>query len=89
MTPLITGTLAVTFLWETLRTLSPWGLPVWLSPLIVFGVSLALGWPDWRFALAVAGAVGVLHSLLRDRVDSPRSSAMVRLGVGSRVPPLP
>lgn len=70
--------------WESALTISPWTPPTWSQPLLVFAVSLALSWPDWRVALACTGAVGLLHTLALGREVPP----MV-LPRRTRIPNLP
>jgi hypothetical protein len=69
--------------WESALVISPWTPPPWLQPVVVFGIALALSWPDWRVALAATGAVGLLHTMLRD--PGPEPVAVRR----SRIPRLP
>jgi len=86
---LLVGTLAVTWGWEALRTICLRSLPSWLQPLIVLGLALIFTWPDWHLAAGIAGGSGIVHALLRDKVDDTAQAVRIRRGVGSRVPPLP
>lgn len=76
--------LGVFGIWGSALSVVPWTPPVWTHPLFVFGLSLALSWPDWRVALASTGAVGLLHTLVLGREQAP-----VVLPRRSRVPNLP
>lgn len=90
MIQLLTGALAVFFVWEALYTAVPWTIPPWLQPVLVYGAALSLSWPDWRIALAVSGAVGLLH--VTTRLGGGTSGApkvMRRPGRAPRVPTLP
>jgi hypothetical protein len=89
---LILATLAVFFIWETVMSVAPWTIPHWLQPVLVYGAALAYTWPDWRLALAVAGAVGLLHVLIVDRrVTTSRGPVqqVQRPGRAPRIPTLP
>lgn len=89
MSTLVLGTLAVTWAWEALRML-PWGLPSFLWPFVVLALAVAFCWPAWHVAVAVAGASGIVHALLRDKTEAVRSQAVrMTRGIGGRVPPLP
>lgn len=88
MITLVLGTLAVTWAWEALRML-PWGLPSFLWPFIVLALALAFCWPDWHTAMAVSGAAGIVHTLIRDKTGVPTQAVRMTRGVGSRIPPLP
>lgn len=85
---LLAGTLAVTWAWEAVRTISPWGLPNWLSPLVPLACAMVFVWPDWRIAAAIAGAAAIIRALLKPLTDQPQQFRVTR-GVGGRVPPLP
>lgn len=64
MLSLVMAALAVFFIWEFVLVAVPWTIPIVLQPVLVYAAALAYCWPDWRTALAVAGAVGVLHVLV-------------------------
>lgn len=90
--------------WEYLLVLCPISLPALLQPLLVAGVAYGVSCiPDDRIlvVLAAAGAVGVLHSVVR-HLHEPSGPPMVLRrgrrsepspaplpGVGTRVPDLP
>lgn len=85
---LILAALAVFFVWESTLSISPWTIWPWLQPFLVYAASLAFCWPDWRTALAAAGAVGILHTVLR--LESGSATAAVTVQRPRRgVPPLP
>ena len=87
---LLLSCLAVFFAWEFVLVAVPWTIPPWLQPVLVYGAALAYVWPDWRFALAVGGGVGVLHVLTRSQAGGGRSPQVVRRpGRQPRVPDLP
>lgn len=94
--------LAVFWAWEVVRSLLPEQVPGILYPVIVGGLAYGAAEVDERLltAAAVAGAVGILHTLVRlagaAPVPSPvqlrmprRSRDPLPRGVGSRVPSLP
>jgi hypothetical protein len=83
MLTLVLVVLGLFGIWESALVISPWTPPAWLQPVLVFGVGLLLSWPDWRVALAATGAVGLLHTLIRER-DAP-----VTVTRRSRIPNLP
>lgn len=91
MVTLLLGALAVFFVWESLYAAVPWTIPAWLQPVVVYGAALAFCWPDWRIALAVAGAVGLLHVLTRIGGGGASGAPQVvrRPGRAPRVPNLP
>jgi hypothetical protein len=82
---LLVGTLAVTWAWEALRVLSPWGLPSWLLPFALLGFGLIFSWPDWHLAVGIAGAAGVVQYLINARSEA----TAVQLQRRGRIPPLP
>lgn len=88
---LLLAVLAIFFVWETALSVAPWTIPAWLQPVLVYGAALAYAWPDWRFALAVAGAVALLHIVAVSR-GGPSGGApqmVQRPGRAPRVPNLP
>lgn len=90
MLELVIASLAVFWAWEAVLVVVPWTIPPWLQPLLVLAGAVAFCWPDWRVAMAAAGAVGLLHVAVRGAVSAPQAQAIrLRSGVGSRVPDLP
>jgi hypothetical protein len=87
MLSLLIASLAIFWAWETLTSLLPWYIPAWLHPAIVFAMSLGFVWPDWRTAMATAGAVALLHVLVRQAAPAPQAVRMATLR--NRVPRLP
>ena len=83
---LILASLAVFFVWEFVLSAYPWSIWPWLQPLLVLGGALGFCWPDWRLALAVAGAVYLLHVAVRRATDSPEPQVVRR---PTRIPTLP
>lgn len=83
MLALVLVVLGLFGIWESALVISPWTPPAWAQPVLVFGIGLALSWPDWRVALAATGAVGLLHTLVREQV------APVTVTRRSRIPNLP
>lgn len=87
---LLIAILAVFGIWEFLLVAIPWTLPPWLQSVVVYGISLAFCWPDWRLAAAVCGGVGLCHVFLRSLgSNDPPQQVVVRRQRGSNVPPLP
>lgn len=89
---LLLATLAIFFAWETVLSVVPWTIPPVIQPVLVYGAALAFSWPDWRFALSVAGAVALLHTVtvLRGGTGPQGPTQMVRRpGRAPRVPNLP
>jgi hypothetical protein len=87
---LLLSTLAIFFVWETVLSVVPWTIPAWLQPVLVYGATLAYVWPDWRLALAVAGAVALLHILTVSRGAASGTPQVLRRPRGtSRLPNLP
>ncbi len=70
MLDLVVLMVAVFWAWETLRYALQTYLPNLFSlsrpvhPLIVLALPLWLLWPDWVPAMAVAGAVAILHVVM-------------------------
>lgn len=85
---LLLAILAVFFIWETVLSVVPWTIPYWLQPVLVYGAALAYVWSDWRLALAVAGAVGLLHVLAIGK-NVGQVTAIRRPGRSPRIPYLP
>lgn len=88
---LLLATLAIFFAWETVLSVVPWTIPQVIQPVLVYGAALAYSWPDWRFALSVAGAVALLHTLavLRGGSSGGAPQMIQRPGRAPRVPNLP
>jgi hydrogenase/urease accessory protein HupE len=86
---LLVASLAIFAVWEFVLVAVPWTIPAWLQPVLVFGAALAFCWPDWRIALAVAGAVGLLHVLVRGVTDSRSAAQQTTVRLPRRVPDLP
>lgn len=86
---LLLSTLAIFFVWETALSVVPWTIPAWLQPVLVYGATLAFVWPDWRLALAVSGAVALLHILVVNRDSSPGPQVLRRPRGNTRLPNLP
>lgn len=82
-------TLAVFGVWEAILALVPWTIPAWLQPFIVTGIALGATWPDLdpRLALAVMGAVGLLHVAVRAQTSAVEPQIVRRRE--TRVPTLP
>lgn len=92
MTELIIAALAIFWAWETVLAVCPWTIPAWLQPLLVLAGATAFCWPDWRVAMAAAGAVGLLHFMVREVGQPslpPAAAVRLRPGIGNRVPNLP
>lgn len=60
---LLIRALAVLWVWEYLRLLTPFAIPAWMQPALVAGCAVGVPHVTQRIvtALAVAGAVAVLH----------------------------
>ena len=87
---LLLSTLAIFFVWETALSVVPWTIPAWLQPVLVYGATVAFVWPDWRLAMAVAGAVAIIHILVVNRDSSHGTPQVLRRPRGnSRLPNLP
>lgn len=84
---LVLVALAAFALWEWLLLL-PVQVATWLQPALVVALASGLSLvPDRALLpLAAAGAVGLLHSLVR---HEPADPVMLRRGVGRRIPNLP
>ena len=82
---LLVGTLAVTWAWEALRTISPWSLPSWSQPLLVLAFAFIFSPHDWHLAAGIAGAAGVLRAVVLG-TETPQ---IVRLRGSGRIPNLP
>ena len=90
MASLIITALAVFWAWEFIIVVLPRAIPPWLQPLIVLGISVGFGWPDWRTGAAAAGLVAVLHVVVNHllNAESPVPQPVARTRP-PRVPPLP
>lgn len=87
LTILLITTLGVFWAWESFVDIFPWGVPTWISPVAVFLIALALAWPEWRLAMAVAGGVGLLHVAVRGL--PARTDAVNLSQIRSRLPRIP
>ena len=90
MLELLILTLAVFGVWEAILSIVPWTIPPWLQPFIVTGIALGSTWPDLdpRLALAVMGAVGLLHVAVRAQSGAAEPQ-VVRTRREARIPTLP
>lgn len=80
--------LAIFFVWEAVLMVSPLAIPSWLQPILCYAASLAYSWPDWRVALAVCGAVTILHILIVQRDWAAKPPQIIRRRT-SNLPDLP
>ncbi|MDX3260710.1 hypothetical protein PV336_15935 [Streptomyces sp. MI02-2A] len=86
-------TLATFTTWEWLLVSLPFAVPAWLQPVVV--VAIAYGAErvqnPWLVAVAAAGAVALLHTVVRSGVveASPLRLPRRHPSTGRRVPDLP
>lgn len=94
--------LAAFWAWETFLTVIPWDLPAWLLPVLVLvptGLIVTYASDTVLLVLAGAGAVGVLHTWVRDSSGAnpialrpgrgSQEPTVLPRGAGSRLPDLP
>jgi hypothetical protein len=89
--------LATFWVWETVRYAFESFLPVWFGatrfahPLLVAAMALAMVYPGYVYAMAIAGSVGLLH-LVAERLGGAASALPVmvsRARSRNALPPLP
>lgn len=89
---MIVTALAVFWAWEFVLVLLPWPVPAPVQPAVVAGLAYGAGYlpPAVVLAGAVAGAVALLHTLLRHyQPPEPAVATRALRGLGNRVPNLP
>lgn len=86
---LVIISLAAFAVWEYLLDHAPVRIPPAVQPLIVVGLAAGGSLLDtrWLVPLAAAGAVALLHALVR--TPTAERPLTLRRGVGRRVPDLP
>ena len=93
MTDFLVLSLAVLWVWEFVLVISPIPIPAIVAPLVVAGISYgALHVPhDLLTAAGIAGAVALLHLLIRKMEDpgAVLTSMIGRRSRPSRIPDLP
>lgn len=80
-------TLGVFWAYTLLRQVVPWEIPDVLKPLLVFGAAFWLVYPDWLTAAAIAGAVGVITTIMLYLLE--QTSTTFNAPAPRRIPDLP
>lgn len=85
----VLAVLAIFFVWEAVLAMSWWPIPAALQPPLCYLAAITYVWPDVRLALAVCGAVTILHILVVQRESVTRAVPQIIRRRSSNLPDLP